>query len=277
MKHILSFLLAAICLLSTTAPVGADNYFSLRTGTTTPVNDTLRIPPNLGGTYYQLYVTANFDVYFDHWYMELTYPNNVTIIDGVAGPGMSIPFTKSDGVDSVYTPLLTTNCKNTAIGNNLCLAAFSGTSSIYGYWDPTGNNQYYPYGTVKWQPRFYNEMFTLNLNIPDSCTAGSISITGNLTSTLDLRDIPLPSGGNFYKTIYFRVGHMRGDVSGDGIVNIGDVSLLQTVLLQGTEGLNQYQIAAADVNGDGIIAANDLSALIDILLGVNGYEDDLMQ
>ena len=51
-------LLTVICLLASASPVSAANYFSLRTGTTTPINDTLRISPNFVGTDCPMYVYA---------------------------------------------------------------------------------------------------------------------------------------------------------------------------------------------------------------------------
>lgn len=55
---------------------------------------------------------------------------------------------------------------------------------------------------------------------------------------------------------------MRGDVNGDGVVNIADVTTLVDLLLNGTAAGNP----GADCNGDGEINIADVTALIDYLL-----------
>ena len=56
-------ILAILCLLASACPVSADNYFSLRTTLTTPVDDNLRIPPYYVGTGCPMRATANFEGY----------------------------------------------------------------------------------------------------------------------------------------------------------------------------------------------------------------------
>ena len=59
---------------------------------------------------------------------------------------------------------------------------------------------------------------------------------------------------------------MRGDVNGDGLVNVADATAIIDYLLSGNdEGFN---LDAADVDGDGNVSVADVSALIDLLLGV---------
>ena len=55
-----------------------------------------------------------------------------------------------------------------------------------------------------------------------------------------------------------------GDVDGDGVVGISDLSALIDLLLMGGE-INP----GADVDGDGEVTIADVSALIDILLDAN--------
>ena len=59
---------------------------------------------------------------------------------------------------------------------------------------------------------------------------------------------------------------MRGDVNGDGVVNIADVTTLIDYLL-GNEVQN-FNSNNADVNGNGLLNIADVTALIDYLLGV---------
>ena len=56
-----------------------------------------------------------------------------------------------------------------------------------------------------------------------------------------------------------------GDVNGDGVLSIGDVTLLVDLLLQGAEA----PVSNGDVNGDGIVSIGDVTSLIDILLAGN--------
>ena len=56
---------------------------------------------------------------------------------------------------------------------------------------------------------------------------------------------------------------MRGDVNGDGSVNISDVTALIDLLLGGGTINNP----AADCNGDSNVTISDVTALIDYLLG----------
>ena len=57
---------------------------------------------------------------------------------------------------------------------------------------------------------------------------------------------------------------IRGDVDGNGKVNIDDVTALIDILLKGSEAP-----AAADVDGDGKVNIDDVTALIDLLLRGN--------
>ena len=54
----------------------------------------------------------------------------------------------------------------------------------------------------------------------------------------------------------------RGDVNGDGEVNIGDVTALIDLLLSGETGPE-----VADVNVDGEVNIGDVTSVIDLLLG----------
>ena len=58
-----------------------------------------------------------------------------------------------------------------------------------------------------------------------------------------------------------------GDVTGDGIINVEDVTTLIDYLLGATSG--SFTEGNADVNGNGIINVEDVTSLIDLLLGGN--------
>ncbi|MBQ3730828.1 MAG: dockerin type I repeat-containing protein, partial [Muribaculaceae bacterium] len=54
---------------------------------------------------------------------------------------------------------------------------------------------------------------------------------------------------------------LKGDVNGDGEVNIADVNALIDIILKGTSGN-----PSADVNGDGEVNIADVNSIIDIIL-----------
>lgn len=60
-----------------------------------------------------------------------------------------------------------------------------------------------------------------------------------------------------------------GDVDGDGVVDINDVTLILDYLLGCVTGAKEGQInlEAADINHDGVVDINDVTDLIDMLLG----------
>ena len=56
---------------------------------------------------------------------------------------------------------------------------------------------------------------------------------------------------------------IRGDVDGNGLINIEDVTLLVDVLLSGS---TSFDMVAADCNLDGEVNINDVTLLVDYLL-----------
>ena len=61
-----------------------------------------------------------------------------------------------------------------------------------------------------------------------------------------------------------KTGGLRGDVNGDGSVNISDVTALIDYLLSGnSSGIN---LSNADCNTDSNVSISDVTALIDYLL-----------
>ena len=59
-------------------------------------------------------------------------------------------------------------------------------------------------------------------------------------------------------------GDIKGDVNGDGTVDIADVNLVLNVML-GTSSLSE--LPGADVNGDGVADVTDLNLTLNIVLG----------
>ena len=56
---------------------------------------------------------------------------------------------------------------------------------------------------------------------------------------------------------------LKGDINGDGIVNVSDVTALVNKIL----GEAEYTDAVCDINGDGVVNVSDVTALVNIILG----------
>ena len=59
---------------------------------------------------------------------------------------------------------------------------------------------------------------------------------------------------------------VRGDVNGDGVLSIADVTVLVNVML-GKASKGSYDTTMIDINDDGIISVADITALVNLLLG----------
>lgn len=63
---------------------------------------------------------------------------------------------------------------------------------------------------------------------------------------------------------YFKVGSSSGDVNGDGMVSVSDVTMLVDHILGNTN--DGFIIKNADITGDGVISVSDVTHLVDIIL-----------
>lgn len=83
-------------------------------------------------------------------------------------------------------------------------------------------------------------------------------------ATLTVGKLSFDDWQGMYVDLYPDGDVLRGDVDGDGSVNISDVTELIDYLLSGnSSGVN---LAAADVDGDGSATISDVTELIDLLL-----------
>ena len=103
------------------------------------------------------------------------------------------------------------------------------------------------------------------------------AITG--MNDLELNDglkITEPAGGYFNNSAVYDAsgnlatsviisGNLRGDVNGDGKVNVTDVTALINMIL----GVIPKDEACADINGDSKVNVSDVTALVNIILGVS--------
>lgn len=82
-----------------------------------------------------------------------------------------------------------------------------------------------------------------------------ILTTGSKTSAVYLDDFTLYYTGK-------RAGSATGDINGDGVVNVTDVTALINVIL----GSASYDASLCDINGDGTINVTDVTALLNLIL-----------
>ena len=261
MKKFLTLFLALLAIL----PASADRYLTFG------INDTLRVPPSSVGSYQVVMVRAHFDYRLDKWDMTLTFPVGLQLMDYNMKDDMSsIPYVNYQGDSTTCSAQMFLNEYLTP--NYNYIDSLSASITVPGYWLFNGHYNYY--GTVKWEPGDYDEMcellFKYSNSFPDTA---SIVIREYISSTIDMRGGTSP---NTYleKTIHLYVGYMRGDVDGNDIINVADLTLLTDYILT-SQGLDKYQLVAADVDCNGIVDISDLAALTDIVIlsGYNEFED----
>jgi hypothetical protein len=107
-------------------------------------------------------------------------------------------------------------------------------------------------------------MWEFNLYIPADFRRGYIIFDGTINSGYDARGAIL-SNVRSYKRTWLWVGYERGDVNGDGKVNITDATMLINCISMGTDDFDEFQLAAADFNGDGEINISDAVVLINYI------------
>ena len=110
----------------------------------------------------------------------------------------------------------------------------------------------------------YKNEFTFN--VPSSWKADNLNVVAFISRPLGnkLKDIYVTNTNKRKFGEYDEPTTATGDVDGDGIVNISDVTALIDMLLSGNISSD-----AADVDGDGIVNISDVTALIDMLLSGN--------
>ena len=204
--------------------------------------------------------------------------NNVTMAGNTAG---------SDGGGIYCHPSNTVNVKNTLIADNTVTTTgpdCSGNLESYGYnliKDQTGctiNEAENPGTNITGQDPLLGPLannggptFTHTL-LPGSpaINAGSCTdISGNLISA-DQRGYPRPAplGGNCDIGAYeAEQAYARGDVNGDGVINLLDARLCAQIAQGYITGTPQ-QRAAADVDSDGDVDETDARILAEFIIGI---------
>ena len=250
MKKLLFFI---ILLLSTVSMLAQtiDGYFTLG------VRDTLWVSPCTMGNGVNVSVKAHFEKRVDNWQLTFSYPTGMTPQYVEGRQDMCRPYINSDGDTVTLVATLTTNSpQNTIIASSI---------TETGYW--YHNGIFSSYGNVKWEPGDYSRMFDIFFEIDNSTfSGGSMLVYGVLSSDHDSR-------GNYIDQVLFGKyievvkGNMRGDVNGDGILSIDDLTALINYLLNpDAAAWDEYQIAAADVNYSGTVTVVDVTALSSLIM-----------
>ena len=105
-------------------------------------------------------------------------------------------------------------------------------------------------------------LVTFNLTAGTDFTGpATIALRNTLFTTTAGMEIPL---GDETCTVTVPAVGKKGDVNGDGNVNISDVTALIDYLLSGNA--SNIQLGNADINTDGSVNISDITALIDYLL-----------
>ena len=226
----------------------ADNWFTMGE------NDTVAIAAADRGHSVTLPVNAHFDGRVNRWTLTLTYPEGLVPVEATGGEGMAVPYLNSEGEECIHNAVLTTDQSLTTI---------SSIVTVTGYW-PYGSG-YLAYGFATWEAGDYDGIFSLTLDVDQGFQGGNISISGILAG-VDPWGGGVGNGVLFYRNVVFIITFERGDVNGDGEVNIGDVTALIDYLLTDTQPETDGQFNAADVDGNGHLSIGDVTDLINILL-----------
>ena len=248
-------ILAIAAIVAASVSMNAGNFF------TAGVNDTVRIHPNRLNGYSEQVFTMQTDAYCDSWSIRMGYPKGtmVKLISGITPlSGMCVDYVNAQGEWACYEPQLQVSAAYANISAT--------TADRYGYYDYTGNGVYIPYGTVKWEPGT-RQMFSLNFFIEPTFRKGELTIDATFTASADSRG-PILSNVRSYKTIWVWVGYQRGDINGDGRINITDATILIYALQEAGDEityLDEFSIAAADLNDDGQVNVTDITILINWL------------
>ena len=212
-------------------------------------SDTIRVNPN--ERCIDLDVFARFSIHCDSWNIHAIYSQGIVADSVTPLEGMTIRYFDAwTDVSSYQVPLRY---------NEECLWIDS-YSQVVGYWD--FNDEWLPYGTVKWEPGEYR-MFSMHLRFADNIDKGRITLAGNVFCTADRRGYAEVKTGT-WRVTYFVIGYSTGDVNGDERIDVADVSTLTDHLL-GAD-LDTYGMDAADVDGDGEVSIADVSTLINNVL-----------
>lgn len=236
-------------------------------------SDTFRISPSDLHGYAIIPVFGNLDGVSDHWRFQIDHPSllqirdvapqNYLTEDNYDEYDLTVHYTQSDGTAAIHYAELMKIVEELTISTDTKRSIYESSITEQGFWDSNNDGVYEAYGTVKWGPGHINRMFDIHFYVNGDCTGDSIVLKTTFTSSTDWR---YPAVNVVYnQVIRIVVAYLLGDVNGDEIVNIHDVTALMDYLLDPTAyNLNQYQFDAMDVNRSGTITIADVTALLEI-------------
>ena len=135
------------------------------------------------------------------------------------------------------------------------------------------------------EPVFFGVI--INAAVPSDITSSD----GRVTFTGTYNPLPIPAADNtklflgddnklYYPNAAMTIGALRayflatsilGDVNGDGVVSVTDVTMIVDYILG--ESNDNFIIENADMNGDGNISVSDVTALVNFILGDSSVID----
>lgn len=244
-------LLCVLALMSAgTTIADASNYFTFGT------NDTVLIRPQDLSLSSYVTAKAHFENRLDQWSLTFYFPDGLSIGGYTAKSGMDITYMQQDTSLAVCHATLNSSVPYSTVFSHI---------TTTGYWmvDLDNDGLIDPYGTVKWEPGDY-EMFDASFNIDGQFRNGTVIISGTLSSGNDSRGNTVGTNVPFQRSVTFIVGYERGDVNGDGSLDILDLTRLINYLL-GSVTLDEFELAAADFNGDSSVDIGDVTDLTEYL------------
>ena len=246
MKKTLFIFLGLFC----SATMWSYSYFSMGT------RDTIWYNPNLAPNGKTVHVNAQMDARVDTWDITFTYPSSITPTSMVSAEDMLLTYVNNSN-DTVTQWV-------TLYNNAPLFTTASASVSVSGYWyNP--DNVFESYGTVKWEPGYYDRMFDIGLSFASGFSGGNISLLFHMSCSPDKRGNILAPLTDVRQVVVV-LGNMRGDVNGDDLINAADVTALIAYTLGNITDWDQYQIAAADLNGDGYVNVADVTELIQLIV-----------
>ena len=246
MKKLLLF----FALLLSVTVISADTYFEI---------DDFEIPRAKLGSRISVPVKAHFSGRLNAWQIQFTMPEGLSLSGASSTPQMIVYYYDGFGELDSIRPGVMVGSIQTAI------SVIGGE----GYWDPDGDGEYESYGTVKWEAGDYDHFFDLRINVSPDFKGGEMILETNPSSGRDTRGGTIwetgDQDGYFYSTTIITVEPpIVGDVNGDGIVSIADVTELVDYLLEA--GDDDVYLEAADLDGNGKVTIADVTTLVDMIL-----------
>ena len=230
----------------------ATNYFYI---------DDLDLDADELGTQITVPVRASFDTYISSWNVKFIFPEGLTPFSISKGADASQPYCDSNGRTRTTYGYI-----QVSLSKDHCMS--SGIDLDY-YYDEDIED-YELCGPVKWAPGVYNQMLVLKFNVSNDFSGGVIEVVTKATCGLDLRY----NASSFYPSqMEYSEGYWwPGDVNGDGIDNVSDLTIIRDYIINDGNVEYDYFPGIADLHQDGVVDVLDVEKLTDLLIWGGWYE-----